>query len=128
GVLLVMTGAELAQMCAMTWHGVLSCFDGMKSAPQYPMAVDRACWQGEPAVMVVADNRARAEDACELVEIAWEELPAVTDKVAALEPGATVLHPELGDNLAFRKTIGTGDVDAAFKAADIVIEETFEFG
>ena len=128
GVVLVMTGAELAKMCTKPWHGVLSCFEGMKSAPQYPMAVDRACWQGEPVAMVVADNRARAEDACELVEVVWEELPAVTDKVTALDPGTPVLHPELGDNLAFRKVIETGDVDAAFKAADIVIEETFLFG
>ena len=47
GVVLVMTGAELAKMCSAPWVGTLTCFPGMKSAPQYPMAVDRACWQGE---------------------------------------------------------------------------------
>ena len=36
------------------WVGTLSCFPGMKSAPQYPMAVDRACWAGEPVAMVIA--------------------------------------------------------------------------
>ena len=54
GVVLVMTGAELAERSTGPWIGTLSCFEGMKSAPQYAMAVDRACWQGEPAVMVVA--------------------------------------------------------------------------
>ncbi|HJZ42873.1 MAG TPA: molybdopterin cofactor-binding domain-containing protein, partial [Hyphomicrobiaceae bacterium] len=39
-----------------------------------------------------------------------------------------MIHPELGDNLAFRKVIDTGGVDAAFAAADIVIEDTLEFG
>ena len=94
----------------------------MKSAPQYPMAVDRACWHGEPVVMVVAQTRALAEDAAELVEIEWEELPVVTHKETALDPGTPVLHPELGDNLAFRKVIDTGGVDAAFAAADVVVE------
>ena len=48
GVVKVMTGAELAKMCVGPWVGTLTCFPGMKSAPQYPMAVDRACWHGEP--------------------------------------------------------------------------------
>ena len=56
GVALVMTGAELAEMCTGPWVGTLVCFDGMKSEPQHPMAVDRACWQGEPVVMVVANS------------------------------------------------------------------------
>lgn len=128
GVVLVMTGAELAKMCTAPWVGTLTCFPGMKSAPQYPMAVDRACWQGEPVVMVVAQTRALAEDAAELVEIEWQELPVVAHKETALDPKTAVLHPELGDNLAFRKVIDTGDVDAAFAAADIVVDGTFSFG
>ena len=46
GVALVMTGTELAKLCTGPWVGTLTCFPGMKSAPQYPMAVDRACWVG----------------------------------------------------------------------------------
>jgi carbon-monoxide dehydrogenase large subunit len=77
-VALVMTGAELAKRVTGPWVGTLTCFPGMKSAPQYPMAVDRACWVGEPAVIVVAQTRAQAEDAAERVAIEWQELPAVT--------------------------------------------------
>ena len=106
-----MTGAELAEMCSGPWIGTLTCFPGMKAAPQYPMAVERACWQGEPVVMVVAQTRALAEDAAELVEIEWQELPAVVDKETALAATTPVLHADLGDNLAFRKTIESGDVD-----------------
>src|SRR6516225_2658864 len=122
GVLKVMTGAEIAKMCTAPWVGTLTCFPGMKSAPQYPMAVDRACWQGEPVVIVIAQTRALAEDATELVDIEWEPLPAVADKERALDPNGPVLHKQLGDNLAFRKVIDTGGVDAAFAAADIVVE------
>ncbi len=128
GVAMVMTGAELAKLCTGPWVGTLTCFPGMKSAPQYPMAVDRACWVGEPVVMVVARTRAEAEDAAERIQVEWRELPAVTDKKSALDPATPVLHAALGDNLAFRKSIDTGGVDAAFAAADLVVEETFEFG
>jgi carbon-monoxide dehydrogenase large subunit len=127
GVICVMTGAEVAKMCTAPWIGTLTCFPGMKSAPQYPMAVDRACWQGEPVVMVIAQTRALAEDAAELVEIEWEELPAVIRKETALDRNTPVLHPELGDNVAFRKAIDTGGVDAALQAADVVVEATFDF-
>ena len=132
GVALVMTGAELAKMCTGPWVGTLTCFPGMKSAPQYPMAVDRACWHGEPVAMVVAETRALAEDAAELIEVEWQELPAVVAKETALDAGSPVLHAALGDNLAFEKSIDTsanspGSIEAAFKAAHLVVEETFDF-
>ncbi|MEX2455640.1 MAG: xanthine dehydrogenase family protein molybdopterin-binding subunit [Rhodospirillaceae bacterium] len=128
GVKLVMTGAELKEMCTGPWVGTLKVFEGMKAAPQYPMAVDRACWQGEPVVMIVAETRAMAEDAGELVEIEYEELPVVIDKEKAVLKSSPAIHPDLGDNIAWEKTIDTGDVDKAFAEADHVLEETFNFG
>tara|TARA_R110000868_G_scaffold17851_1_gene77916 strand:+ start:13571 stop:15952 length:2382 start_codon:yes stop_codon:yes gene_type:complete len=128
GVRLVMTGAELAEMCTGPWVGTLKVFDNMKAEPQYPMAVDRVCWHGEPVVMIVADTRAQAEDAGEMVQIDYEELPVVIRKEKAILPDSPVIHPNLGDNIAWEKVIGTGDVDKAFAEADHVLEETFEFG
>jgi carbon-monoxide dehydrogenase large subunit len=46
----------------------------------------------------------------------------------ALDADAPVIHPELGDNLCFTRTIDTGNVDAAFAGADLVVEETYHFG
>jgi carbon-monoxide dehydrogenase large subunit len=97
----------------------------MRSAPQLPLAVDRARWQGEPVAFVVANTRAQAEDAGQLIEVEWEELTPVTDAEAALAPGSPVIHPELGDNRCFEHHVSAGDVDAAFAAADHVIEATF---
>src|SRR5262245_5683166 len=128
GVALIMTGAQLAKRCTGPWVGTLTCFPGMKAAPQYPMAVDRACWAGESVAMVVAQSRAQAEDAAERVAIEWQELPAVVDKKRALDAASPVIHADLGDNLAYRKTIGTGDVEAVFANADLVVEDAFEFG
>ena len=92
------------------------------------MAIERAFWQGEPIVMIVASSRAAAEDAAEAVIVEYEELPVTADKESALNAESPVIHPELGDNLAFQKTINTGDVEKALAESDIVIEETFEFG
>jgi carbon-monoxide dehydrogenase large subunit len=127
GVIAVVTGAELAKVMT-PWVGVLTHLKGLKSAPQHPIAVDRACWAGEAVCAVVAKTRAEAEDACELIEIDYEPLPAVVDAELAADPKTPVLHKELGDNICFERTLDAGNVDAAFAASDEVIETTFVFG
>src|SRR5713101_8817070 len=112
GVIAIVTGAELAQVIT-PWIGVLTHLKGIKSAPQHAIAVERACWQGEAVCAVVARSRAEAEDGCELVEIGYDELPAVTDAETALDPGTPIIHPELGDNLTFERVHVAGDPDRA---------------
>jgi carbon-monoxide dehydrogenase large subunit len=127
GVIAVVTGAELAKVMT-PWVGVLTHLKGIKSAPQYPIAVDRACWQGEAVCAVVARTRALAEDACELVEVTYEELTPVTDAETALDPTTQVIHPELGGNLTFERKHEAGAPDQGFAQADTIIETTFRFG
>lgn len=95
-------------------------------APQYPLATDRVRFVGEPVAVVVAESRAVAEDALELVEVDYEPLEAVVDASAAIQPGAPVLHDNAPDNVAARQVYETGDVDAAFAAADRVIRERLD--
>src|SRR5580765_2559567 len=127
GVIAVVTGAELAKVMT-PWVGVLTHLKGLKSAPQSPIAVERACWQGEAVCAVVARTRAEAEDACELVEVRYEPLPAVTDPEVALDAKTPVIHASLGDNLCFERKLDVGAVDKAFAEADAVVETTFRFG
>ena len=127
GVIAVVTGAELAQVMT-PWVGVLTHLKGLKSAPQHPIAVERACWQGEAVCAVVARTRAQAEDACELVEVTYEELPAVVDPETALDANTPVIQASLGDNLCFERKLDVGTVDNAFAESDVVIETTFRFG
>ncbi|OZA00143.1 MAG: carbon monoxide dehydrogenase [Rhizobiales bacterium 17-65-6] len=127
GVVAVVTGAEIAQVCT-PWVGVLSHMVGLKSAPQHPIAVDRACWQGEAVAAVVARTRALAEDAAALVEVEYEPLTPVTDMMTALDPETPVIHESLGDNLAFERNFTGGDPASAFVASDHVIEADFGFG
>ncbi len=126
GVLGVFDGPAIAAICK-PWVGVLAHLKGIKSAEQYPLAIERACWQGEPVVAIVAETRAQAEDARELIEVQWEVLPAITDMDASLA-GDPVLHPELGDNICFERSVDTGGIDEVFAQADVVVEETFQFG
>ena len=126
GVVRVVTAKNLAGLYT-PWVGVLGHMKGLKSAPQHPLAVERACWQGEPVAAVVAESRAAAEDALAHIAVEWEELPAVTDPDAALAPGAPTIHAALGDNLAFARSIDAGAVDDAFARADVVVEDSFAF-
>jgi carbon-monoxide dehydrogenase large subunit len=127
GVIAVVTGPELAKVIT-PWVGVLTHLKGIKSAPQHAIAIDRACWQGEAVCAVVAKTRAEAEDAIELLEIDYEELPAVVDPETALDAKTPIIHPELGDNLTFERKHEAGEVDKAFKESDEVVEATFIFG
>jgi carbon-monoxide dehydrogenase large subunit len=127
GVIAVVIGAELAKVMT-PWVGVLTHLKGLKSAPQYPIAVDRACWAGEAVCAVVAKSRAEAEDGCELVEIDYEPLPALTDPEIAADPKTVPIHKDLGDNICFERSLDVGKVDEAFASSDAVVETTFVFG
>lgn len=123
GVVRVVTGKEIAEVCK-PWVGTLVHMKGMKSAPQYPMALERACWQGEAVAAVIANSRAEAEDAAALIEVEYEELPALADPEVALDEDTPVLHAELGDNLMFEMNHDIGDADTAFANAHAVVERT----
>ena len=127
GMIAVVDGREIATICS-PWVATLAHLTGMKSAPQYPLAIDRACWQGEPVLAVVAQSRREAEDALQTIVVEWTELPAITSMQAAIAPDAYVIHPDLGDNVCFTRTIDTGAVDEAFAGAHAVVEQRFAFG
>ena len=127
GVLAVVDGQQMATLCK-PWVATLGHLVGMKSAPQHALAVDRACWQGEPVVAVVAQTRAQAEDALQQLEVEWEELPAVVSMESALDAATPLIHPALGDNLCFTRSLDVGQVDEQFAQADVIVEATFGFG
>jgi carbon-monoxide dehydrogenase large subunit len=72
--------------------------DQVKNPPHHPLTKDKARFVGDPVAIVVADSRAIAKDAVELVEVDWEPLPAVTGIKEALADGAPLVHEELGTN------------------------------
>ena len=84
----------------------------------FPVATDKVRYVGEPVAVVLAEDRYRAEDALELVEVDYEPLPAVVSPSAAVADGAPLLHEAAGSNLANRRRFSYGDPEGAFAAAD----------
>ena len=128
-VVMVLTGADVAEE-----QGALPCAwpitEDQKSQPHPSIAVDRVAFAGEIVAVVVARSAAEARDAAELVDVDYDELPAVLDLKEAAED--TVLaHPDLGTNKsAFWQFdsagAGTGSaIDDAIRDADIVIEREY---
>jgi len=120
GVLLVLTGANLVD----EYPGLLTREgDGMKSMGMGPLAVGKVKFVGDPIALVVATDRYRAEDACELIEVEYDILDAVVDAEAGRQTGAPIIDESIGTNVVYQAKKTFGDVDAAFAAADQVIRE-----
>ncbi len=101
---------------------------GQRATEVELMAGDRVRFVGDPVAVVVADSMALAEEAAELVSVDYEPSPAVSDVDRALEPGSPLVHPEWGDNRMASAVVESGDADAAFSAADVVVSERFRVG
>ncbi len=123
GVLAVFTGKELASEFQSPLPVTVSFVPEKKYPAHYPIATDRVRYVGEPVAIVLAQSRAAAEDAAERLDIRYESLPPVVDMEKAIAPGAPVLHDELGSNLAYDVKRAGGDIEAAFRDADVRISQ-----
>ncbi len=92
---------------------------------QVPLAKDKVRFVGEPVVMIVAESRYIAEDAADLVWVDYDGLPAVVDLEEALVDGATLVHEELGTNVAAHVIQRKGDYDSIKEKADLTIRRRF---
>jgi carbon-monoxide dehydrogenase large subunit len=111
-------------------NDALPCVDmipGTLDVRQRVIARDRVRYAGQAVALVVAENRYLAEDAAALVEIDYESLPPVTDHMAAMNPGAPLLYPELGTNIVYQVTQRDGNADFSPQDSDLVIRKRFEF-
>jgi carbon-monoxide dehydrogenase large subunit len=123
GVAAVFTGKELKSDFGAPLP-VTVCFVPDKKYPEhYPIAVDKVHYVGEPVAIVVASSRAAAEDAGERIDIRYESLPPVTDIEKAIAKDAPIIHEELGSNLSYDTKFSAGDIEAAFKEADVRIKQ-----
>jgi len=113
GVLYVLTGEEF---CANT-DSLLIGVDCPK-VTRWALARGVVRYAGEWVAAVVADTRALAEDAAELVEVRYEALPHVIDAEIALAPDASLVHPAHGSNVLYRRKFVWGPVEEAFAKAE----------
>jgi carbon-monoxide dehydrogenase large subunit len=87
----------------------------------WPLARDAVKHVGDPVAMVLGDDRYAVVDAAEAVAVEYEPLPVVTDPEQALQ-GAPFVHEQFGSNETHRWSLGGGDLEAGFAAADVVVE------
>src|SRR5262245_14156702 len=102
------------------------------------------CWDkvryiGDKVAAVAAEDKDAAEEAINLIDVEYEELPAVFDVLDAMKPGAPVLHDNApaydgapaeimapaGGNVVNKQTFGKGEIEKGFAEADLVFEHTF---
>lgn len=121
GVIGVLTGKDVGEMSDPFPVGVAH-------APKYYCAaVNKARYVGEPVAVVVAKDRATAEDAAELVQVEYEPLPVVVDVEDAMKEQAPILHDDLGTNVVMHRHLRYGNLETGFSDAEVVLENKFRF-
>ena len=102
-----------------------------------PLAVDRVRFAGERVAAVAAHDLDTAKRAVDLIDVEYEELPAVLDPESALRDDAPILHPDMNSydglprklaklsNAFSHEVREKGDAEAAFAQADVIVENTF---
>lgn len=114
GVAAVMTAADIADLNAV--------YSGRPV-----IAMDKVRYIGEPVAAVAAVDQATAEEAAALVEVQYEELPAVVGIHAARAAGATLIHEQRSDNICSHESVSRGNVQEAFAQSHLVLEDCFTF-
>jgi aerobic carbon-monoxide dehydrogenase large subunit len=125
GVVAAFSGADLADDWAATLPCVWLVTEDTKQPMHRPLATDKVRYQGDGVAVVIAESRAQAKDAAELVEVDYEELPAVIDPEAALADDAPILHDDLGTNHCFTWKLEGGDVEGVFGSAPVTVKERY---
>ncbi|HYA24844.1 MAG TPA: xanthine dehydrogenase family protein molybdopterin-binding subunit [Terriglobales bacterium] len=117
GVVCTLTGAEIAPQTQPFIEIGPEPFAKIKD---YPMAVSKVRYQGEPVAAVVAESAALAEDAAELVQVEYEQTDPVVDAEDALGD-KSILHEEAGTNCVWNGVFEYGDIEKAFNEAASVV-------
>ena len=99
---------------------------GLQQRDQPVLCGDVVRFVGDKIALVVAETERAATAARDLIQVEFEDLPVVTDPIAAMKPDAPLVHPERGDtNICVHYKIRKGDVAAGFAQADVIVESEY---
>ncbi|MBM4326389.1 MAG: 4-hydroxybenzoyl-CoA reductase [Deltaproteobacteria bacterium] len=116
GVKGVVTGAEIPDR----QYGIVP-----KARDEYALAKGKVRYIGDEIAAVCAIDQEIAEEAVELIEVDYEELPSVFDPLDAIKEGAPIIHEGVANNTSFAIRKEFGDVEGAFAASHLVSEDSF---
>ncbi len=86
---------------------------------------DRVRFIGDQVAVVIAETEEIASRAVQLIQVDYEDLPVVTDVFEAMKPDAPLLHPDRDSNTFVHYRIRNGDIENAFKQADVIVESDY---
>jgi 4-hydroxybenzoyl-CoA reductase subunit alpha len=117
GVKAVLTGQDVTD----TMYGI-----SPARYDEHILAKDKVCHVGDEVAAVAAVDEATCKRALELIDVQYEELPAVFDPFEAMKDGAPIIIERYKNNINTRVDWNFGDVDEGFEEADLVLEDTYE--
>ena len=125
GVVGVFTARDFKGQLAGTHPAAPAFTAAKKYVPErFPIAEKEVCYQGEIVAAVLAETRGQAADAVNLIQVEYQEVPAVMDLEKALEEGSPKVHTDGPDNIGWDIPYTGPDVtEAAFKEADVVVKQ-----
>ncbi len=123
GVIGVLTAADMPGLKTIPMR--TGRIPGLERSQQFPIATTKVRYVGDPVAVVVAASRYIAEDAIELIDVAYEAVGPVTDARQSMQPGGPQLHDAVPNNIAANFHVDVGDVDGAFADCDLILEEEF---
>ena len=123
GVLAVYIGKDVATALKAVPCAWLLPNANLKIAVYEAICTQTVRYVGDIVAVVVADTPYQAYDALDLIVVDYEALPSVTDPELALKAGQPQLHADVPNNEAFHWVCAGGDIDAAFKNAEVVVKE-----
>ncbi|MDP2931851.1 MAG: xanthine dehydrogenase family protein molybdopterin-binding subunit [Chloroflexota bacterium] len=112
----------------ITAHDVSQFPYGPVIADELPLADSYARYEGDAIAAVAAIDEETAAQALDLIEVEYEELTPLLDPLKAMAPDAPAIHPEREDvkqNIAYHAEYVRGEGEAAFKYADVIVEDHF---
>ena len=123
GVMAVYTGADIGDALKPVPCAWLLPNANLRIATYRAIATDTVRYVGDVVAVVVAESSYQAHDALELVEVNYAPLPCTLEPQAAMQAGAPQIHADVPNNEAFSWSVSGGDVDAAFRNADVIVKE-----
>ncbi|MBN1850109.1 MAG: molybdopterin-dependent oxidoreductase [Deltaproteobacteria bacterium] len=99
-----------------------------KTRDEAPLADDKVRYLAEAVAAVAAVDEDTAEEATELIQVEYEELPGVFDPEETMKEGAPKVYDHIPNNLSWEFHMDFGDVEKAFRESDLVREDRFETG
>jgi carbon-monoxide dehydrogenase large subunit len=122
GVIAVYTGNDVKDKAVpvpCAWN-VPNC--ELKIPHHHLLAYETVRYAGDGVAMVVAETRAQARDAVDLIDVDYDPLPAEVDPEKAAQAGAPQFHADVPNNIAFKWVVAGGDAASAFEQAEVKVQ------